>query len=230
MTDREVIKNLVGLGQSYITFFVRAVTASAEDSIRKLFEDMLSETIKVYKLALSLGKSRNVFDPPPPATAGKNSLNMYEVGVIWEQLTGRHSSQINMETYLASTKDTQLNNLISWGLKEIVMPQMEKLETVLKNEGITVPPRPVIRTNQYTPGQINKIRASDDELLGVLTVASQSAVNVHARALSASLRDDILDLFEGFLYKELESYEKTIALSKSRLTLDNPPVVSSLRL
>jgi hypothetical protein len=135
-----------------------------------------------------------------------------------------------METYLASIKDTELNNLISWGLKEIIIPQMEKLETVLKKEGITVPPRPPIRTNQYAPGQINKIRASDDETLGVLSIAFQSAVALHARALSACLREDMLDLFEGFLYKELEAYDKTIALSESRATLDNPPVVSSLRM
>ncbi|GBF35088.1 hypothetical protein DCCM_4211 [Desulfocucumis palustris] len=230
LTDREVIKNLVGLAQTYVMFFVRAVTVSTNDSVRKLFKDLLGETIEVYKMALGLGKSRNVFDPPPPATARKDSLNMYEVGVIWDELTGRHSSQVNMETYLASTKDTQLNNLISWGLKEIVMPQMERLETILKKEGLTIPPRPVIRTNQYTPGQLNKIRASDDELLGVLTIAFQSAVNLHARALSVSLRDDILELFEGFLYKELEAYDKTIDLSKLRLTLDNPPVVSSLRI
>jgi hypothetical protein len=81
LTDREVIKNLVGLGQVYIMFFSRAVTASTENSIRKLFEDMLGETIRVYKLVLGLGKSRESFDPPPPATTGKNSLNMYEVGM-----------------------------------------------------------------------------------------------------------------------------------------------------
>jgi hypothetical protein len=230
LTDREVIKNLVGLGQVYIMFFSRAVMASTEDSIRKLFEDMLGETIKTYKLVLGFGKTRESFDPPPPATTGKNSLNMYEIGVTWDELTARHSSQVNMETYLASIKDKQLNNLISWGLKEIIMPQMEKLETVLKNEGITVPPRPTIRTNQYTSGQINKIRASDDETLGVLSVASQSAMILHTRALSASLREDLLDLFEGFLYKELEAYHKTIALSKARVTLDNPPLVSSLRM
>ncbi|MFZ5642664.1 MAG: DUF3231 family protein [Bacillota bacterium] len=229
LTDHEVIKNLVGLGQAYVMFFARAVVASTEDSVRKLFEGMLTETIKVYKLAMGLGKSRNVFVPPPPATGRKNSLNMYEVGVLWDELTSRHSSQVNMETYLASTKDAQLNNLISWGLKEIVMAQMDKLETFLKNEGITVPARPAVRTHQYAPGQINKIRASDDETLGVLTIAFQSGVNLHTRALSASLRDDLLDLFEGFLYKELEAYDKTIALSKSRLTLDNPPVISSLR-
>lgn len=230
LTDREVIKNLVGLGQTYVMFFARAFTASIEDSVRKLFEGMLGETIKAYKLALGLGKNRNVFEQPPPATARKDSLNMYEVGIIWDELTGRHSSQVNMETYLASTKDTQLINLINWGLKEIVMPQMEKLESVLKNEGITIPSRPAVRTNQYAPGQRNKIRASDDETLGVLTVAFQSAVNLHARALSASLRGDIIDMFEGFLYKELEAYNKTLALSKARLTLDNPPVVSSLRI
>lgn len=230
LTDREVINNLAGLGQTYIMFFARAAAASVDDSVRKLFRDMLSETLKIYRLAIGLGKSRNAFNPPPPATSRKNSLNMYEVGVIWDELMARHSSQVNMETYLASVKDVQLNDLISWGLKHIVLAQMEKLEEVLKKDGITAPPRPPVRTRQYPPGEINKIRATDDETIGVLTVAFQAAVSLHARAFSASLREDVMDMFEVFLHEELECFDKLIALAKSRLTLETPPAVSSLKI
>ena len=110
------------------------------------------------------------------------------------------------------------------------MPQMEQLESVLKNEDITIPPRPPLRQYQYTPGQVNKIKTSDDELLGLLTLAFQAAIILHSRALSMVFRDDIINLLEKFLYKELKGYEKLMALAKSRKSLLNPPVVSSLRI
>ncbi|MDD3653143.1 MAG: hypothetical protein PHO01_02985 [Desulfotomaculaceae bacterium] len=97
-------------------------------------------------------------------------------------------------------------------------------------EGITVPPRPTIRTYQYTEGQVNKIRTSDDETIGLLTLAFQSAIILHSRALVTILRDDLFDIFEEIIFKEFEGYEKLLSLAKSRYALKNPPAVSSLRI
>ncbi|ACV63339.1 hypothetical protein Dtox_2537 [Desulfofarcimen acetoxidans DSM 771] len=230
LTDKEVVKIMVSQGQIYIMFNARAVMASSRESIRKIFKNLMGEHIIAYKAFIKLGKQRNVFDIPPAATVRQNALNMAEVGVIWDELTARHLSQVNLETYLASIQDNDLIKLIKWGLNGIVFPQMEKLENILKSEGFSIPPRPPIRTEQYSPGQINKIRASDDETLGVLTLAFQSAIIMHSRALMTILRDDIFSLFKSFLYKEFEGYEKLMSLAKSRFVLDNPPKVSSIRM
>lgn len=230
LTDRDIIKNIVSLGQVYIIFNARAVMSSTRDSIRNLFRDLMGEHLIAYKTFIKLGKQRNSFTPPPPATARPNSLNMSEVGIVWDELTARHMSQTNLEIYLASTKDKDLVDLLKWGLNNIVMPQMEKLENVLKDNGITVPSRPPILSHQYKSGQVNKIRSSDDETLGILTLAFQAGIILHGRALMTVLRDDLLDLFENFIYKEFNAYDKTIALAKSRYVLDNPPLVSSYRI
>jgi hypothetical protein len=230
LTDKEVIRNIVGTGQVYITFYTRAIMACTRESVRNIFLDLLNDYINAYKFLLDIGKKRNHFVPPPPATAKKDSLNMNEVGVIWDELTARHLSQVNMEIFLASTKDKDLINLIKWGLDEIVIPQMEQLEAVLKNEGITVPPRPPLRQYQYSPGQVNRIRTSDDELLGLLTVAFQAYIALHTKALTTAYRDDLIQLCEKLLYNELKGYEKLMALAKTRHALSNPPVVSSYRI
>jgi len=230
LTDREVITNLVGLGQVYITFNTRAIMACTRESVRNIFTNLLNDHITAYKFFTDLGKKRNIFEPPPPATAKKDSLNMGEVGIIWDELRARYLSYVNMETYLASTKDNDLINLINWGLNEIVTPQMKQLESVLRNEGFTILPRPPVRQYQYTPGQVNKIKTSDDELLGIQALAFQAAVGLHSQALSMAFRDDIIDLFEKFLYDELKGYEKLMALAKSMHALSSPPVVSSLRI
>ena len=39
-------------------------------------------------------------------------------------------------------------------MKEIVEPQMVLLENILKNEGITITPRPPVRLFQNSPGQV----------------------------------------------------------------------------
>lgn len=230
LTDKEVIKNIVGFGQVYIMFYSRAIMACTRDSIRNLFHDLMGDYIKAYKFLIGFGKKRNLFLPPPPASARKNSLNMDEVGIIWDELNARYLSKVNMEIYLASTKDKDVINLIKWGLKEIVVPQMELLETVLKNEGITIPPRPPVRQFQYSPGQVSKIRTSDDELLGILTVAFQAAVELHVRAFTIAYREDLMELSEKLLYSELKGYDRLINLAKARQVLANPPVVSSFRI
>lgn len=120
--------------------------------------------------------------------------------------------------------------MLKWGLNEILLPQMEQLEAVLKNEGITIPPQPPLRQYQYSPGQVNKIRISDDELIGLLTVAFQAAVSLHTRALTIAYRDDLVELCEKLLFDELKGFKKFMDLAKARQALSNPPVVSSLRI
>ncbi|ACV63465.1 hypothetical protein Dtox_2684 [Desulfofarcimen acetoxidans DSM 771] len=92
-----------------------------------------------------------------------------------------------MEIYLENTQDKDLCNLIKWGLDEIVFPSTTKLEQFLKNEGLTIPPRPTNRLNQLIPGQVSKIRASDDEVISAFVLAIEAAVNVHVRGLVVSL-------------------------------------------
>jgi hypothetical protein len=230
LTDKEIIKNIVGFGQVYIMFYSRAVMACTRESIRNIFLDLMGDYIKVYKYLIGFGKKRNLLVPPPPASARRNSLNMEEVGIIWDELNARYLGKVNMEIYLASTIDKDLINLLKWGLKEIVVPHMELLENVLKNEGITIPSRPPVRQFQYSPGQVSKIRTSDDELLSILTVAFQAAVELHVRAFTIVYREDLIELCEKLLYDELKGYDKLISLAKARQVLANPPVISSYRI
>ena len=185
--------------------------------------------MKAYGLIMGLGNNRQVYKAPPPATAKDNSLNMDEVSRLWEELGARHLSVINLETYLSSTKDQELIQLIKRALNEVVMPQLEQLETVLKEEGFTVPSRPVRRMNQGPPGQVNKITLSDDEVIGVLTTAGQIAIAHHVRGYGAAIKDDIKKLFKNFTSTEIEEYQKLIQLATKRHTLENPPVVTSRR-
>jgi hypothetical protein len=227
LTDDEVLVNLTIWGQVHMEFNSDAVVSCTRESVRKVFTDILFNDIKAYKLLLNYGNKRNAIIPSPPATSKDNSLNMEEVGLLWATLRYRLLSIQNLEIYIASTNDKDLLELLNRGLNKIVIPQMERTETILKDEGITVPPRPIRRIYQGKPGFTNKIKMGDDEIIGELTVAFQVAIKHHVRGLVSSLRKDVQKLFEDFLSTEIEEYQKVIALAKSRHALSNPPVVPS---
>lgn len=77
--------------------------------------------------------------------------------------------------------------------------------------------------------EANKIKLSDQEIIGVLTAAFQFAIIQHTKGFYSSKRKDIRELFTRHLSTEIEDYQKLIQLATSRHALDNPPVVSSRR-
>lgn len=220
---------MVAWGQVHLQQDVRAVGAATRESVRKIFTDLVSDDMKAYANLVSLGKKRRVFNPPPPATAGENSLNVDEVATIWDELGARHLSVVNLETYLANTNDPELIKVLKNGLNEVVLPQLEQLENVLKKEGFTIPSCPVRRMNQGPPGQVNKIILSDFEVIRILISAMQVAIDHHVKSFSVAFRSDIADMFKGFLSTEIEYFQKVMALAVGRNALSNPPAVTSKR-
>lgn len=229
LSDDEVLLNLVNWGQALLQLDSRAMTTCTRESVRKVFTDLIFDEIRAYNILIEAGKKRKIFNPAPPATAKDNSLDMTEVAYLWGELGARHLSFINLETYIASTNDPELIRLLKRGLYQIIIPQMEKLENILKNEGLTVPPRPPERIMQGPPGQVNKIKLNEGEIIGILTAASQTFISYHIRGFFSALRQDIRAFFEEVLSTEIEEYQKIIHLAQTRHTLENPPVVTSRR-
>lgn len=229
LSDEEIISNIIAWSQVSLSQNAKAIGACTRESVQKIFIDLLFNEMKGYSLIMDLGNSRHVLEAPPPATAGENSLNMGEVFVLWEELGGRRLSVINAETLIASTNDQELTKMLSRLLNQIALTQLEQLENKLKEEGFTVPARPVRRLNQGPPGRVNKIKLSDDEFLGVLITAAQVAIVQHTRAYGVAIRKDIRNMFKDFISTEIEEYQKLLQIVKQRHTLDNPPLVSSKR-
>lgn len=229
LDDDEVIRDLTAWGQVLMQHDVRAVGAATRESVRKVFTDILNDDVKAYAAIYGLGKRRRVYSPPPPATAKNNSLDFGEVFTIWDQLGARHKSIVNLEVFIANSNDPELVKILKDGLEKLVIPQMEQLENKLKEEGFTIPPRPVRRMKQGPPGQVNKITMSDSEVIRLVIAALQVAISQHVRSFTIAGREDVSDMFKHFLSSEIEYYQKMMALASARNVLNNPPVVTSKR-
>ncbi|MGE5404422.1 MAG: DUF3231 family protein [Candidatus Saccharibacteria bacterium] len=227
LTDEEVIRSVTTWGQFGIKLDGRGVGVCVNEEIRSVFTELLNLDLKAYSTFLDLGISRQVFFPPPPANARQNSLNIDEVARLWEELTARHLTVVNLETFLMNTNDPELIQLLQNSVQKIAYPQIEKLEKVLKAEGFTVPSRPPNRLVQAKPGKLTKIILKDAEIIGELTVGNQIAIDHHIRSYCAAMRQDVRDLFNEFISTEIESYQRIMQLANKRHALMIPPVVTS---
>jgi hypothetical protein len=228
VSDDEVLRIMYELSSSLLDQDIRAVgTATTMNSIRDLFIDMLKDDMKVSEVLFKMGDKRHVFSPPPPATSAVKSLNMGEVFQIWNEMNYRQISIIELEIYLNGTNDNDIKEELEYAIKKISYPQLEKMETILKAEGITVPVRPTERANRQPEGKTSQIVLSDNEIIEVLMAAAQVAMNHHIRAFAASFRDDIRKLFKDYTMTEIENLERILKLAIKRKVLKNPPYVTS---
>jgi len=230
LSDEEVIKLIFNVAASLLFLDGRGVgTVTTNNKIRDVFVGILDDDIKMYEILLNMGKDRNAFNIPPLATSAPNSLNIGEVYWLWFELDFRHNSIIELESFINNTKDKGLLIEIQYGLYDVSLKQIAKLEKTLKREGYTVPSRPVDRTKQQPPNEIGKIVMKDDEITNILISAAQYGLKNHIRAFSAAHRSDIGKLFKEFIMTEIGNLEKLYKLATGRNLLEKPPFVSSKR-
>lgn len=230
LSDEEVIRLTFNVASSLLFMDGRGIgTVTTNKKIRDTLTGLLDDDIKVYELLFNLGKERNVFDPPPAATSSVNSLNAGELYWLWFEMDFRHSSILELETFINNTQDKGLLMEIQYGLYKVSQKQITRIENILKREGFTVPPRPADRTEQQPAGRVTKIRMKDDEITNVLISAAQLALNNHIRAFTAAYRNDIAKLFKEFIQTETGNLERLYKLAVKRNLLEKPPFVSSKR-
>jgi hypothetical protein len=200
LTDEEVISNLIAWGQIALQADARAIGACNEDSIRKIFISLLFKEMDAYSLIMDLGNRRQVYKSPPTATARDNGLNMGEVFALWEELGARHLSIINAETFLSSTTDKDLAKMLERLINTIATHQLEQLENKLKEEGFTVPARPIRRLNQAPIGEANKIKIPDDEFLGLILCRIAGGYSRSCKSLLHMYQERFEKYVQGFCF------------------------------
>ena len=229
-SDEEIIKVLHTFTSGFLNFDGNAIgSVTTNDSIRDIFIDELKNDMKAHETLLAFALSRNILKLPPPATATVNGLNMGEAYWLWDEMQHRVSTLIMLQTFIVNTNDKDLLKLMLHGLNEINMPQLEEIEDFLRNEGFTIPSRPINRMEQTPAGYIGKITLTDSEMIDLIITASKIGINHHITAYAASVRKDVKDFFKKMTLQEIESHKRAVKLGKDRLVINPPPNTTAKR-
>lgn len=142
-----------------------------------------------------------------------------EAYILWAQLVAHYDTIELIEFFMSISKDTDFKLLVANGISKIIKPQIDKLESIMNEYKLPLPSRPPCKMNV----QNNVESARDESMFNIITDLSQTALNLHIKAINMCLNDSIRNMFMGFLNDELKTYDNLVKYGKVKGWIRNAP-------
>lgn len=147
-----------------------------------------------------------------------------EVFGVWSYLTAAKGTLARYQLLINHTGDQDLRRFIDDMIRNMVKPEIEQTENLLKANGVALPPappeRPVAALESIPPGaRINDMEASTS--IGTDLAAGMVACS---QAIGQSIREDIGMMFAQFHQKKVQYAGQLLRLNKEKGWLVVPPL------
>ncbi len=109
-----------------------------------------------------------------------------EVYYLWESLTYGYQMISTAETFIMNTDDKEIHLLLQAGIKALKLLRIDRIETLLKDAGFTIPPMPASKMLQGKPGVGQEVKVNDDEVLRIMYELTSSLLNQDIRAVGTA--------------------------------------------
>lgn len=149
----------------------------------------------------------------------KEDIHSGEAYILWAQLVAHYDTLELIEFFMSVAKDNDFKMLIGNGVSRILKPQIKKIEDTMNLYKLPLPARPPRRVNLQ-----NNIEAARDEaMFSIISDLSQTALNLHIKAINMCTNDSFRSMFIGFLNEELKIYDNLVKYSKVKGWIRNAP-------
>lgn len=135
---------------------------------------------------------KSLFDDEP-----KSPLHVGEVMSCWIYLGGLQEAKSFVETAINTTTDMQLKHAMEEDI-QLALSQIQRLESFMLNEGITLPPSPESKPKSDPNAVPLGVKFTDDELANLLSIKIVTLIINAATASAQSVRNDVGLLFAQF--------------------------------
>ncbi len=153
----------------------------------------------------------------------KLPLHYGEIFGAWSYLLGLKGSMAKYQTLINHTGDKELGNMLEGFMNDLAKPQMEEIETLLKNNGIGLPPappeRPVASLEDIPAGA----RFNDAEIASGLLSDISAGLLSCSSIMGKCLREDIAMMFGQFHLKNAQFGASLLQLNKDKGWIIQPP-------
>jgi len=150
---------------------------------------------------------------PPDIHAG-------EVYALWTNLQARYDTLETINIFINLVKDMQLKMMLEMGVKDLINPQIKKLEDIMNKYKLPLPPAPQKRVNIPSNTEI----AADETMYRLIYDITQTSLSVHVKAINISTNDVLAELFTDFLSDELHTYKNLLNYGRSKGWIHSPPI------
>ncbi|UOR13111.1 DUF3231 family protein [Halobacillus amylolyticus] len=147
-------------------------------------------------------------------------LNAAELGDLWSNYMGDSLSSCMFEHFIATVQDDEIKDLLLFN-QGISKRHLATIAELFTKEEIPVP-------DGFGPSDINKSAPrlfEDTYILFYIQQMSISAYGQYTRALTTSIRQDIIDFYQQGIRELNEIYERSTHLLLKKGTISKPPKI-----
>jgi len=148
-----------------------------------------------------------------------SGIHSGEAYIIWNQIVTRYDTAELADFILNFAKDADFKLLVQKGINNIIRPQIDELEKAARHYRLPLPPRPPL--NQNLPANTEAIR--DEFLFKLIIDGSQTALDVHVKAIKLCVNDSLRNLFMNFLQQETAQFDSLFKYGKIKGWIENAP-------
>jgi hypothetical protein len=147
-----------------------------------------------------------------------------EVFGVWSYLSGLKSAVAGYQTFMNHVGDGDLRGFIEDNIKNVIKPEMEQLEDLLKANGIGLPPGPPEKPQASLESIPAGARFSDPEISAVLSKNMAEGLVACSTIIGQSVREDIGMMFTQFHATKVQYAGRLLRLNKDKGWLIPPPL------
>lgn len=142
-----------------------------------------------------------------------------EAYMLWGLLVAYYDTFELVEFFRSVANDKEFIFLINTGIDKLIKPHINKIESVMNQYKIPLPSRPPDKVNLLS--QIEAIR--DESMYKIIFALTQTALNLHIKAINMCVNDPIRHMFMEFLKNELKSLDNLVKFGKQKNWNRNAP-------
>ncbi len=118
-----------------------------------------------------------------------------------------------LDMFAGLAKDPELKEFISNGIERVAMPNIERIQEMMKKEGLTYPPMPQRKT------------LGDQQIAMAIREILRLAIDLDYRGFMETTRKDVRNLLWDVITDDKAAFDKIIELKARKNWLLNPPNV-----
>lgn len=153
----------------------------------------------------------------------KEPLHYGEVFGIWSYLLTTKGNIAGYQTLINHTGDADLKKLFEDAIQDMKREE-EKLEEILKVNGVAIPPAPPERPNANLEGIPVGARINDPEASAKFSMDIAAGLIACSQVIGQCIREDIALMFGQFHLTKAQHGAKLLRLNKEKGWLIPPPL------
>jgi len=147
-----------------------------------------------------------------------------EVFAVWSYLLASKGALMRYQVFMNHTGDEDLRRLLEDLIHNMVRPEIEQTEQLLKENGVALPPGPPERPGAPLESIPAGARINDPETSAILVADLSAGLVACSQIMGQCIREDIAMMFGQFHQKKAQYGSQLLRLNKEKGWLVVPPL------